>query len=332
MDLFMGKIRVGIVGYGNIGRGVEKAAARNEDIELRAVFTRRDPSSFQIHTVGVPVKQMDDMLSMKEEIDVMILCGGSATDLPVMGPELAVNFNTIDSFDTHARIPEYFGNMDEAAKKGGNISIISVGWDPGMFSLNRLYAEAILPQGSTYTFWGKGVSQGHSDAVRRIEGVKNAIQYTVPVETAVDRVRSGSEPKLTTREKHLRECYVVPEEGADLKAIETAIKMMPNYFDEYDTTVTFITEEEMKKEHSSMPHGGFVIRSGETGTEGNKHIIEYSLKLDSNPEFTASVLVCYARAAYRLAEAGESGARSVFDIAPGLLSQKSAEQLRKVML
>ena len=332
MDLFMGKIRVGIVGYGNIGRGVEKAAARNEDIELRAVFTRRDPSSFQIHTVGVPVKHMDDMLSMKEEIDVMILCGGSATDLPVMWPELAVNFNTIDSFDTHARIPEYFGNMDEAAKKGGNISIISVGWDPGMFSLNRLYAETILPQGSTYTFWGKGVSQGHSDAVRRIEGVKNAIQYTVPVETAVDRVRSGSEPKLTTREKHLRECYVVPEEGADLKAIETAIKMMPNYFDEYDTTVTFITEEEMKKEHSSMPHGGFVIRSGETGTEGNKHIIEYSLKLDSNPEFTASVLVCYARAAYRLAEAGESGARSVFDIAPGLLSQKSAEQLRKVML
>ena len=332
MDLFMGKIRVGIVGYGNIGRGVEKAAARNEDIELRAVFTRRDPSSFQIHTVGVPVKHMDDMLSMKEEIDVMILCGGSATDLPVMGPELAVNFNTIDSFDTHARIPEYFGNMDEAVKKGGNISIISVGWDPGMFSLNRLYAETILPQGSTYTFWGKGVSQGHSDAVRRIEGVKNAIQYTVPVETAVDRVRSGSEPKLTTREKHLRECYVVPEEGADLKAIETAIKMMPNYFDEYDTTVTFITEEEMKKEHSSMPHGGFVIRSGETGTEGNKHIIEYSLKLDSNPEFTASVLVCYARAAYRLAEAGESGARSVFDIAPGLLSQKSAEQLRKVML
>ena len=332
MDLIMGKIRIGIVGYGNIGRGVEKAAARNEDIELRAVFTRRDPSSFQIHTVGVPVKHMDDMLSMKEEIDVMILCGGSATDLPVMGPELAVNFNTIDSFDTHARIPEYFGNMDEAAKKGGNISIISVGWDPGMFSLNRLYAETILPQGSTYTFWGKGVSQGHSDAVRRIEGVKNAIQYTVPVETAVDRVRSGSEPKLTTREKHLRECYVVPEEGADLKAIETAIKMMPNYFDEYDTTVTFITEEEMKKEHSSMPHGGFVIRSGETGTEGNKHIIEYSLKLDSNPEFTASVLVCYARAAYRLAEAGESGARSVFDIAPGLLSQKSAEQLRKVML
>ncbi len=332
MDLSMGKIRIGIVGYGNIGRGVEKAIAQNEDMELGAVFTRRDPSLVSIQTAGVPVKHMDDMLSMKDEIDVMILCGGSATDLPVMGPELAVNFNTIDSFDTHARIPEYFGNMDEAAKKGGNISIISVGWDPGMFSLNRLYAEAILPQGSTYTFWGKGVSQGHSDAVRRIEGVKNAIQYTVPVEAAVDRVRSGSEPELTTREKHLRECYVVPEEGADLKAIETAIKTMPNYFDEYDTTVTFITEEELKKEHSSMPHGGFVIRSGETGTEGNKHIIEYSLKLDSNPEFTASVLVCYARAAYRLAAAGESGARSVFDIAPGLLSQKSAEQLRKVML
>ncbi len=332
MDLIMGKIRIGIVGYGNIGRGVEKAIARNEDMELGAVFTRRDPSLVSIQMAGVPVKHMDDMLSMKDEIDVMILCGGSATDLPVMGPELAVNFNTIDSFDTHARIPEYFGNMDEAARKGGNISIISVGWDPGMFSLNRLYAEAILPQGSTYTFWGKGVSQGHSDAVRRIEGVKNAIQYTVPVEAAVDRVRSGSEPELTTREKHLRECYVVPEEGADLKAIETAIKTMPNYFDEYDTTVTFITEEELKKEHSSMPHGGFVIRSGETGTEGNKHIIEYSLKLDSNPEFTASVLVCYARAAYRLAAAGESGARSVFDIAPGLLSQKSAEQLRKVML
>ena len=332
MDLIMGKIRIGIVGYGNIGRGVEKAIARNEDMELGAVFTRRDPSLVSIQMAGVPVKHMDDMLSMKDEIDVMILCGGSATDLPVMGPELAVNFNTIDSFDTHARIPEYFGNMDEAAKKGGNISIISVGWDPGMFSLNRLYAETILPQGSTYTFWGKGVSQGHSDAVRRIEGVKNAIQYTVPVEAAVDRVRSGSEPELTTREKHLRECYVVPEEGADLKAIETAIKTMPNYFDEYDTTVTFITEEELKKEHSSMPHGGFVIRSGETGTEGNKHIIEYSLKLDSNPEFTASVLVCYARAAYRLAAAGESGARSVFDIAPGLLSQKSAEQLRKVML
>ena len=249
-----------------------------------------------------------------------------------MGPEIAANFNTIDSFDTHAKIPEYFANVDKAAKEGKNVSIISVGWDPGMFSLNRLYAESILVQGSTYTFWGKGVSQGHSDAIRRIEGVKNGIQYTVPIEEAVDRVRSGSEPVLTTREKHLRECYVVPEEGADLAAIEDAIKTMPNYFDEYETTVTFITEEELKEQHSKMPHGGFVIRSGETGCEGNKHVIEYSLKLDSNPEFTASVLIAYARAAYRLSKAGESGARSVFDIAPALLSQKTPEELRKQML
>ena len=265
----MDKIRIGIVGYGNIGKGVEKAIARNEDMELAAVFTRRDPASVKIATETAVVKTMEDMKSMKGEIDVMVLCGGSATDLPVMGPQIAVDFNTIDSFDTHARIPEYFENVDKAAKAGGNVGIISVGWDPGMFSLNRLYAESILVQGSTYTFWGKGVSQGHSDAIRRIEGVKNAIQYTVPIEAAVDRVRSGSEPELTTREKHLRECYVVPEEGADLKAIEEAIKTMPNYFDEYDTTVTFITEEELKEQHSSMPHGGFVIRSGETGTEGS---------------------------------------------------------------
>ncbi|MGF0032475.1 diaminopimelate dehydrogenase [Bariatricus sp. SGI.154] len=328
----MEKIRIGIVGYGNIGRGVERAIARNDDMELKAVFTRRDPAAVQIATEGVAVKHMDDMMSMKDEIDVMVLCGGSATDLPVMGPQIAANFNTIDSFDTHARIPEYFANVDKAAKEGGNIGIISVGWDPGMFSLNRLYAESILPQGSTYTFWGKGVSQGHSDAIRRVEGVKNGIQYTVPIEEAVERVRSGNEPELTTREKHLRECYVVPEEGADLQAIETTIKTMPNYFDDYDTTVTFITEEELKANHSKMPHGGFVIRSGETGTEGNKHIIEYSLKLDSNPEFTACVLVCYARAAYRLAKAGESGARTVFDIAPALLSQKSPEQLRAGLL
>lgn len=328
----MDKIRIGIVGYGNIGRGVERAVRRNEDMELKAVFTRREPSSVKIETEGVDVKHMDDMLSMKEDIDVMILCGGSATDLPVMGPKLAADFNTIDSFDTHARIPEYFSAMDNAAAEGGNVSIISVGWDPGMFSLNRLYAESILPQGSTYTFWGKGVSQGHSDAIRRIEGVKNAIQYTVPIEKAVEQVRSGSEPALTTRDKHLRECYVVPEENADLKAIEEAIKTMPNYFDEYDTTVTFITEEELRREHSKMPHGGFVIRSGETGNDGNKHIIEYSLKLDSNPEFTASVLICYARAAYRLAKAGDKGAKSVFDIAPGLLSMKTAEELRKEML
>ena len=328
----MGKIRIGIVGYGNIGRGVEQAIARNDDMELKAVFTRRDPSAVVIKTAGAEVKHFDDMISMKDEIDVMMLCGGSATDLPVMGPEIAVNFNTIDSFDTHAKIPEYFENVDKAAKAGNNVSIISVGWDPGMFSLNRLYAESILVQGSTYTFWGKGVSQGHSDAIRRIDGVKNAIQYTVPIEEAVDRVRTGSEPELTTREKHLRECYVVAEEGADKAAIEQAIKTMPNYFDEYDTTVTFISEEELKENHSKMPHGGFVIRTGETGTEGNKHVIEYSLKLDSNPEFTASVLVAYARAAYRLSQKGENGARSVFDIAPALLSQKTPEQLRAQIL
>ncbi len=327
----MEKIRIGIVGYGNIGRGVEVAIAANDDMELKAVFTRRDPASVKISTPDVPVVRLEDAVSMKDDIDVMVLCGGSATDLPVMGPELAANFNTIDSFDTHARIPEYYEKMNQAAAGGGNISIISVGWDPGMFSLNRLYAESILIKGSTYTFWGKGVSQGHSDAIRRVDGVKNGIQYTVPITEAVDRVRSGSEPELTTREKHLRECYVVPEEGADLAAIETAIKTMPNYFSDYDTTVHFITEEELKANHSKMPHGGFVIRSGETG-EGNKHIIEYSLKLDSNPQFTACVLICYARAAYRLAKAGETGARSVFDIAPALLSQKTPEELRAQML
>lgn len=328
----MGKIRIGIVGYGNIGRGVEQSIKRNDDMELKAVFTRRDPASVKIQTEGAEVKHFDDMEAMKDEIDVMILCGGSATDLPVIGPKVAASFNTIDSFDTHAKIPEYFANVDAAAKAGNNVSIISVGWDPGMFSLNRLYAESILVQGSTYTFWGKGVSQGHSDAIRRIEGVKNGIQYTVPIEAAVDQVRSGSEPELTTRQKHLRECYVVAEEGADKAAIEEAIKTMPNYFDEYDTTVTFITEEELKENHSKMPHGGFVIRTGETGCEGNKHVIEYSLKLDSNPEFTGSVLVAYARAAHRLSKKGESGARSVFDIAPAMLSQMTPEELRAHML
>lgn len=328
----MEKIRIGIVGYGNIGRGVEQAIRRNDDMELTAVFTRRDPASVSIQTEGVAVKHFDDMFAMKDDIDVMVLCGGSATDLPVIGPQIAASFNTIDSFDTHARIPEYFANVDKAAKEGNNVSIISVGWDPGMFSLNRLYAESILVQGSTYTFWGKGVSQGHSDAIRRIEGVKNAIQYTVPIEEAVDQVRSGSEPELTTRQKHLRECYVVAEEGADKAAIENAIKTMPNYFDEYDTTVTFISEEELKANHSKMPHGGFVIRTGETGCEGNKHVIEYSLKLDSNPEFTASVLIAYARAAYRLSKNGEAGAKSVFDIAPALLSQMTPEELRARML
>ena len=328
----MGKIRIGIVGYGNIGRGVEQSIKRNDDMELKAVFTRRDPASVKIQTEGAEVKHFDDMEAMKDEIDVMILCGGSATDLPVIGPKAAASFNTIDSFDTHAKIPEYFANVDKAAKEGKNVSIISVGWDPGMFSLNRLYAESILVQGSTYTFWGKGVSQGHSDAIRRIEGVKNGIQYTVPIEAAVDQVRSGSEPELTTRQKHLRECYVVAEEGADKAAIEEAIKTMPNYFDEYDTTVTFITEEELKANHSKMPHGGFVIRTGETGCEGNKHVIEYSLRLDSNPEFTGSVLVAYARAAHRLSQKGESGARSVFDIAPAMLSQMTPEELRAHML
>ena len=328
----MSKIRIGIVGYGNIGRGVEQAIKRNEDMELAAVFTRSDPASVKVATEGAKVMHMDDMLSMKGDVDVMVLCGGSATDLPVMGPEIAANFNTIDSFDTHAKIPEYFANVDKAAKEGNNIGIISVGWDPGMFSLNRLYAESILVQGSTYTFWGKGVSQGHSDAIRRIPGVKNAIQYTVPVDEAVDQVRSGSEPKLTTRDKHTRECYVVAQEGDNKAEIENAIKTMPNYFDEYNTTVHFISEEELKRDHSKMPHGGFVIRTGETGEEGNKHVIEYSLKLDSNPEFTASVLIAYARAAYRLNQKGENGARSVFDIAPALLSMKTPEQLRKEIL
>ena len=328
----MGKIRIGIVGYGNIGRGVEQSIKRNDDMELKAVFTRRDPASVKIQTEGAEVKHFDDMEAMKDDIDVMILCGGSATDLPVIGPKVAASFNTIDSFDTHAKIPEYFANVDKAAKEGKNVSIISVGWDPGMFSLNRLYAESILVQGSTYTFWGKGVSQGHSDAVRRIKGVKDAKQYTIPVEAALEAVRNGENPELTTRQKHTRECFVVAEEGADLARIEEEIKTMPNYFDEYDTTVTFITEEELKKNHSKMPHGGFVIRSGETGTEGNKHVIEYSLKLDSNPEFTGSVLVAYARAAHRLSKKGESGARSVFDIAPAMLSQKTPEELRASML
>ena len=328
----MSKIRIGIVGYGNIGRGVELAIRRNEDMELAAVVTRRNPETVNVLTEGVKKVRLDDVLSLKGEVDVMILCGGSATDLPVMGPELAANFNTIDSFDTHAKIPEYFANVDAAAQQGNNVSIISVGWDPGMFSLNRIYAESILVQGSTYTFWGKGVSQGHSDAIRRVPGVKNGIQYTVPIESAVEEVRSGSEPQLTTRQKHLRECYVVPEEGADLAAIEEAIKTMPNYFADYDTTVTFITEEELKANHNKMPHGGFVIRTGEMGCDGNKHVIEYSLKLDSNPEFTSSVLIAYARAAYRLAKKKDWGAKTVFDIAPALLSLKTPEQLRKEIL
>lgn len=328
----MEKIKIGIAGYGNIGRGVELAVGRSKDMELKAVFTRREPKTVKIMTKRVPVLPVEQMTALTDDIDVMILCGGSATDLPVMGPETVKHFNTIDSFDTHARIPEYFAHMDVSAREGGRIGIISVGWDPGIFSLNRLYAEAILPQGDTYTFWGRGVSQGHSDAIRRVKGVKNAIQYTVPVEEAVRRVRSGCGPVLAAREKHLRECYVVPKEGAGLKQIEDDIKNMPDYFSDYDTTVCFITEEELKANHNKMPHGGFVIRSGQTGEEENKHVMEYSLKLSSNPEFTSSVLVCYARAAYRLSEKGESGARTVFDIPPAMLVEKTPEELRKELL
>mgnify|MGYP000084404640 CR=1 FL=1 len=329
----MGKIRIGIVGYGNIGRGVEQSIKRNDDMELKAVFTRRDPASVKIQTEGAEVKHFDDMEAMKDEIDVMILCGGSATDLPVIGPKVAASFNTIDSFDTHAKIPEYFANVDKAAKEGKNVSIISVGWDPGMFSLNRLYAESILVQGSTYTFWGKGVSQGHSDAIRRIKGVKDGKQYTIPVESALEAVRSGKNPELTTREKHTRECFVVAEEGADLARIEDEIKTMPNYFDEYDTTVHFISEEELKRDHSGIPHGGFVIRTGKTGwNDENSHVIEYSLKLDSNPEFTSSVIVAYARAAYRMNQEGQKGCKTVFDVAPAYLSALDGAELRKKFL
>lgn len=326
------KIRVAIAGYGNIGRGVELSISQNSDMKLVGVFTRRSPETVKVLTEGVKVYHIDDVPSMKNDIDVMILCGGSATDLPVMGPKFAEMFNTIDSFDTHAKIPMYFESVNKAATENNHISIISVGWDPGLFSLNRIYGEAVLPTGSTYTFWGKGVSQGHSDAIRRIKGVKDAIQYTIPVEDAVDAVRNGSEPSLTTRQKHTRECFVVTENGADNSAIETEIKNMPNYFDEYDTTVHFITEEELKSNHSKMPHGGFVFRSGKTNNGENNHIIEYSLNLDSNPEFTSSVLVCYARAAYKMSKLGDKGAKTVFDVAPGLLSSKTAEELRKGIL
>ena len=326
-------IRVGIMGYGNLGRGIECALKQNKDMELVAVFTRRDPSTVNILTEGVKVYHAKDAVAMKDDIDVMILCGGSATDLPEQTKEYAKHFNVIDSFDTHARIPEHFANVDEVAKAAGNIAIISAGWDPGMFSLNRLYASAVLPQGKDYTFWGKGVSQGHSDAIRRIEGVLDAKQYTIPVEAALDAVRSGSNPELTTREKHIRECFVVAKEGADLSRIENEIKTMPNYFADYDTIVHFISAEELKANHSGIPHGGFVIRSGRTGWDSeNNHIIEYSLKLDSNPEFTASVIVAYARAAYRMKQEGATGCKTVFDIAPAYMSPLSGEELRKSML
>ena len=325
-------IRIGILGYGNLGRGVECAIKQNPDMELAAVFTRRAPESVRIQTQGVPVCRIEDAVQMQDKIDVMILCGGSATDLPVQTPEFVQYFNVIDSFDTHAKIPEHFMAVDEAAKKSGKVGIISCGWDPGMFSLNRLYANAVLPQGKDYTFWGKGVSQGHSDAIRRIEGVADARQYTIPVDEALASVRAGENPELTTRQKHTRECFVVAQEGADKARIEEEIKTMPNYFDEYDTTVHFISEEEMKRDHSGIPHGGFVIRSGKTGWNEFGNVIEYSLKLDSNPAFTSSILVAFARAAYRLAEEGQSGCRTVFDIAPAYLSAKSGEELRRTML
>lgn len=325
--------RIGILGYGNLGRGVECAVRQNDDMELTAVFTRRNPEDVSILTKTAAVCNIADIEQWKDKIDVMIICGGSATDLPKQTPEYVKYFNVVDSFDTHAKIPEHFANVDAAAKAGSHIGIISVGWDPGMFSLNRLYANAILPEGKDYTFWGKGVSQGHSDAIRRIEGVKNAKQYTIPVESALEAARSGSNPELTTRQKHTRECFVVLEEGADAAKVEEAIKTMPNYFADYDTTVHFISEEELLANHSGIPHGGFVLRSGVTGWEKeNKHIIEYSLKLDSNPEFTASVLVAYARAAHRLAREGQSGCKTVFDIAPAYLSARSAEELRASML
>jgi diaminopimelate dehydrogenase len=326
-------IKIGILGYGNLGRGVECAVKQNDDMELVAVFTRRNPEDVKILTDTATVCNVADVEDWKDKIDVMIICGGSATDLPKQTPVYAKMFNVIDSFDTHARIPEHFANVDAAAKEGGHVGIISVGWDPGMFSLNRLYANAILPDGNDYTFWGKGVSQGHSDAIRRVEGVKDGKQYTIPVEAALKAVRNGENPELTTRQKHTRECFVVLEEGADAAKVEEEIKTMPNYFSDYDTTVHFISEEELKANHSGIPHGGFVLRSGKTGWNGeNKHLIEYSLKLDSNPEFTSSVLIAYARAAYRLASEGQSGCKTVFDIAPAYLSAKSGEELRKHML
>ncbi len=325
-------IKVGLYGYGNIAKGVECAVKQNKDMEITCVFTRRNPDTVNT-TSGAPVYKTDDVLNHKYDVDVLVMCGGSATDLPEQTPAMAEHFNVVDSFDTHKRIPEHFANVDAAAKKSGKIGIISVGWDPGMFSLNRLYGSCILPNGADYTFWGKGVSQGHSDAIRRIEGVVDARQYTIPVEEALEAVRSGSEPELTTRQKHTRECFVVAEEGADLERIKDEIVTMKNYFDEYDTTVNFISQEELDRDHKGIPHGGFVIRTGRTGKDlENNHIIEYSLKLDSNPEFTSSVIVAYVRAAYRLNKEGQSGCKTVFDIPPAYLSAKSGEELRKEML
>ncbi len=326
-------IRIGILGYGNLGRGVEKAIAVNPDTELKYVFSRRNPETVKIYSDTASVKHIDEILNYKDEIDVLILCGGSATDLPVQTPEYAKHFNLVDSFDTHAKIPEHYGNTDKSSREGGKISIISVGWDPGMFSLNRLYGEAILPAGNSYTFWGKGISQGHSDAIRRIDGVIDAKQYTIPINSALEEVRRGTNPELSTSDKHYRECFVVVEDGADKQKIEFEIKTMPNYFAEYDTVVHFISQEELNTKHTGMPHGGCVIRSGKTGFEGeNTHTVEYSLKLDSNPEFTSSILVAFARAAFRLNKEGQSGCKTVFDIPPYMLMAKSREEIIKELL
>lgn len=326
-------MKLGILGYGNLGKGVEAAVRQNPDVDFSVVFTRRNPSDLKIMTENVPVVNVSEIEQWKDKIDVLILCGGSATDLPVQTPQYAKMFNVIDSFDTHAKIPEHFANVDKSAKESGHIAIISIGWDPGLFSLNRMYANAILPDGKDYTFWGRGVSQGHSDAIRRIQGVKDARQYTVPVEAALNAVRNGETPELSVREKHTRECYVVVEDGADTKRIEHEIVTMPNYFDQYDTTVHFISQEELDKNHKGIPHGGFVIRNGKTGLNKEKnHTIEFSLKLDSNPEFTSSVLVAFARAAYKLNKEGYVGCKTIFDIPPAYLSAKSPEELRKTML
>lgn len=327
------KIRIGIVGYGNLGRGVESALGQNPDMSLVGVFTRRDPGSVQLLNPDIAVHKLDDIVNFQDAIDVLILCGGSKSDLPEQGPALAALFNTVDSFDTHAKVPDYFHAVDQSAEPAGNTAIISVGWDPGLFSLNRLFGEVVLPEGATYTFWGKGLSQGHSDALRRVSGVQGAVQYTLPVQEAIDQVRSGAMPQLSTRAKHTRQCFVVLDQGANAEQVRETIVTMPDYFVDYDTEVNFISQEELQRDHAGMPHGGFVIRSGKTGTDASvNQVIEYSLTLDSNPQFTSSVLVAYARAAWRLNQQGITGAKTVLDVAPGLLSPKSAAALRKELV
>ncbi|MFA7083005.1 MAG: diaminopimelate dehydrogenase [Arcobacteraceae bacterium] len=325
------KINIAIAGYGNLGRGVELSISKNPDMKLVGVFSRRDPKSVETIFKDTPIFAIDTILNYKDKIDVLILCGGSKDDLPVQGPEFSKHFNIVDSYDTHAKIPEYFQSVDTPSKQNNKVALISIGWDPGMFSINRLYGEALLPDGETYTFWGKGLSQGHSDAIRRVNGVKAGVQYTIPSNDAIQKVRSGVRPTLSTKEKHTRECYVVLEDKSLAKEVENEIKTMPNYFADYSTTVHFISEEELRKNHSKMPHGGFVIRSGSSSKENNQ-VIEYSINLDSNPEFTASVIVAYSRAAYRLSQKGDFGAKTAFDIAPGLLSIKSPHELRKELL